>query len=269
MSETSVVRGPIPRPRRHPWEIPMVVLGVLVSVTVMVVVFVLLVSGARVDEELAATVVALPFLIYLVRGRTYATQRVNGVRITPEQFPDAHAIIVDAARAMGLAKVPDAYVVLGNGVINAFASGHGFRRYLAFHSDLFEVGGRLGDPDTFAFIAGHELGHIRAGHVSYWRQVGTALMNTVPAAGATLSRSQEYTADNHGYAVCPQGHRGMTVLAAGKYLYPQVDFDAMADRGATDRGFFVFLVNLLSSHPVNIKRFAALRDRSRPGRMFF
>jgi Zn-dependent protease with chaperone function len=259
----------IPRPHRHPWEIPMVVLGVVVSVVALCLLFLLLVSGVDLDPELAATVFGLPFLIYFVRGRTYAAQRVNGVRITETQFPDAHRILVAAARAMGLAKTPDAYVVLGNGVINAFASGHGFRRYLAFHSDLFEVGGRLGDPDTFAFIAGHELGHVRAGHASYWRQLGTAVLNMVPALGATLSRSQEYTADNHGYAVCPRGHRGMTVLAAGKYLYPQVDFDAMADRARTDRGFFVFVVNLLASHPVNTKRFAALRDRTRSGRMFF
>ena len=35
-----------------------------------------------------------------------------------------------------------ANVVLGNGAINAFASGHGFRRFVVVYSDLFEVGGR-------------------------------------------------------------------------------------------------------------------------------
>jgi Zn-dependent protease with chaperone function len=166
-------------------------------------------------------------------------------------------------------EVPEAYVVLGNGVINAFASGHGFRRYVAVHSDLFEVGGRLKDPETLRFVIGHELGHIAAGHTSYLRTLLGSTANLVPGLGATLSRAQEYTADNFGYAVAPHGSRGMTVLTAGKYLYRDVDFDAVAHRGATVGGFFAFFVNLTANHPVNTMRLAALRDRSRPGRLLF
>jgi alkanesulfonate monooxygenase SsuD/methylene tetrahydromethanopterin reductase-like flavin-dependent oxidoreductase (luciferase family) len=82
-----------------------------------------------------------------------------------------------------------------------------------------------------------------------------------------LGRAQEYTADNHAYKFCPEGAQGLRVLAAGKYLYPIVDFDDIAERAHTDVGFFVLLVNLLSSHPVNTFRFAALADRSTPGRI--
>ncbi|WP_106437601.1 MULTISPECIES: M48 family metallopeptidase [Kitasatospora] len=206
--------------------------------------------------------------VFLSRGMLYAQQRLSGVRITPEQFPEAHAMLVEAAKAYGLRKVPEGFVVLGNGVLNAFASGHGQRRFVVFNSDLFEVGGRLRDPEGFRFVLGHEVGHIAAGHTSYLRMLLSSISSVLPVAGATLSRAQEYTADNHGYSLTPDGSRGTTVLAAGRYLYPRVDFDAMADRGATERGFFAFVANAVSSHPVLVKRFAALRDRSRPGRLF-
>ncbi len=246
----------------------MVVLAVLGTVAILVGLIIALIKGTDVDSDLAWTVLALPLIIFVIRGRTYAMQRVDGVKITETQFPEAHRILVEAAQSFGMKYVPDAYVVLGNGEINAFASGHGARRYVAVHSDLFEVGGRLRDEQTLRFIIGHEIGHIAAGHTSFWRQLGTTMANTVPIIGATLSRSQEYTADNHGYAFCRDGHQGIAVLAAGKYLYPHVDFDAMADRARTERGFFVWLVNAMADHPVNIKRFAALRDRTRPGRLF-
>lgn len=217
------------------------------------------------DPNEPLLLLSIPALVYFVRGQLYARQRVNGVRITEEQFPEAHRMVAEAAEWFGMRQVPDAYVVLGNGVINAFASGHGFRRYVAVNSDLFEVGAR--DPDALRFVIGHEVGHIAAGHTSFWRQFGVSVANVIPGVGSTLGRAQEYTADNHAYEYCPEGVQGLRVLAAGKYLYPDVDFDDIAQRAHTDTGFFVMLVNLLSSHPINTFRFAALADRDRPGRV--
>ncbi|MEY9215406.1 M48 family metallopeptidase [Thermobifida halotolerans] len=213
-------------------------------------------------------VLLVPTLVFFARGQLYARQRVNGVRITERQFPEAYRMVVDAAHAFGLPKTPDAYVVLGNGRVNAFASGHGFRRYVAITSDLFEIGALRGDPDALRFVIGHEVGHIAAGHASFWRQVGVSIANLIPGLGSSLSRAQEYTADNHAHRFCPEGVHALRVLAAGKYLYDRVDFDDIADRAHTDQGFFVMLVNVLATHPVNTWRFAALKDRDRPGRIF-
>ncbi len=44
--------------------------------------------------------------------------------MSPTQFPEGYQMAVDAARRFDLEHVPDAYVVLGNGTINAYASGH-------------------------------------------------------------------------------------------------------------------------------------------------
>jgi hypothetical protein len=61
----------------------------------------------------------------------------------------------------------------------------------------------------------------------------------------------------------------MGTLAAGKYLNSVVGFDEMADRAAQERGFFVWMVNAMSSHPVLTWRMWALRDRSRHGKLFW
>ena len=192
------------------------------------------------------------------------------MRITPTQFPEAYQMLAEAAEAAGLRRVPDAYVILGNGTMNAFAAGHGFRRYICLYSDLFEIGGKSRDPQALRFIIGHEVGHIAAGHVGYFRLIFTTLFNQIPVLSSALSRSQEYTADNFGYRFCPEGAEGaVKVLAAGKYLNKQVNFDELADRAVTDRGLAVWYVNLLASHPILTWRAHALRDRTQPGRLFW
>ena len=183
-------------------------------------------TSASLEDLIFQTVGLLilgPIAVFIVRAIYYAQQRVNGVRITPTQFPEAYQMLAEAAEAAGLRRVPDAYVILGNGTMNAFAAGHGFRRYICLYSDLFEIGGKSRDPQALRFIIGHEVGHIAAGHVGYFRLIFTTLFNQIPVLSSALSRSQEYTADNFGYRFCPEGAEGaVKVLAAGKYLNKQV-----------------------------------------------
>ncbi|UGT69541.1 M48 family metallopeptidase [Nocardia gipuzkoensis] len=259
--------SPFGMPARHSWEIPMLVLVVVLTVFAYLIALLLLATG-NFDQYVLAFAAA-PLLLWFGRGINYASQRVNGVKMSPTQFPEGYRLVAEAAARFGMAKVPDAYVVLGNGQINAFASGHGFRRYVVVYSDLFEIGGAAREPDALAFIIGHEVGHIAAGHTSYWRQLGMFLVPFLPIIGSSLIRAQEYTADNHGFCHRHTGAPGaMGTLAAGKYMNRLVGFDEMADRAPSEKGFFVWMVNALSSHPVLTWRMWALRDRSRHGKLF-
>nr|WP_233608367.1 M48 family metallopeptidase [Nocardia stercoris] len=254
-------------PARHSWEIPMLCVVVAVTVISYLVALLLVLSGGI--NQYALLLLAAPLLLWYGRGLNYALQRVNAVKMSPTQFPEGYRMVQEAAARFGMATVPDAYVTLGNGMINAFASGHGFRRYVVVYSDLFEIGGAARDPEALAFIIGHEVGHIAAGHVSYWRQLGMFLVPFLPILGSSLIRTQEYTADNHGFCNRPQGAPGaMRTLAGGKYLNTLVGFDEMADRASRERGLFVWVANALSSHPVLTWRMWALRDRSRHGKLF-
>ena len=280
--------------RLHPGELPWLVvacvlggIGYLGSVVFVVLLVLDLAGGGngyfgskpgdplyQLVEQVTGYIFVLtvaPLLIYLVRGMTYAQQRVNGVRMSPTQFPEGYRMVVEAAAAAGMRKVPDAYVVSGSGVINAFASGHGWRRFIVVHSDLFEVGGAARDPEALRFVIGHEVGHLGAGHVSYWRLLLTMSIKQIPVLGNFLSRAQEYTADNFGYNYAgPQGAAGaIKVLAGGKYLNANVNFDEFADRAFTEGYLFVWATNLLSTHPVLAWRAQALRDRTLPGRLWW
>jgi Zn-dependent protease with chaperone function len=257
----------VEQPHRHPWEIGLLVLVIASSVVLYLLAFDVVLSGHV--STLWLGILAWPLVVYFGRGLTYGRQRVSGVKMSPTQFPEGYWLVVEAAQRFGLPEVPDAYVVLGNGKINAFASGHGFRRYVVVYSDLFEIGGQARDPEALAFVIGHEVGHVAAGHTSYWRQLSQLAMR-IPLLGQTLSRSMEYTADNYGYAFRPSGAgRTIGVLSAGKYLLRRVDFNSMADRAATETGLFVWLANMLASHPVNTWRAAALRNRAVAGSLFF
>lgn len=260
-------------PARHSWEIPLLVVVVLCTVLAYVValgLFAVAVMQGITPGDYLLLLVFAPVLVWAGRGFNYAAQRVGAVKMSPTQFPEGYRMVAEAAQRFGMREAPDAYVVLGNGQINAFASGHGFRRFVVVYSDLFEVGGQAREPDALAFIIGHEVGHIAAGHVSYWRQLGMFLVPFLPILGSSLSRAQEYTADNYGYCHRANGAAAaMGTLAAGKYLNTMVGFDEMADRAATEQGGFVWLVNAMSSHPVLTWRMSALRDRSRHGKLFW
>ncbi|WP_084478937.1 M48 family metallopeptidase [Nocardia jejuensis] len=259
--------SPYGLPARHSWEIPLLVIVIVCTVLVYPYAVFELVRGT--DNVYLSVLALAPVLVWFFRGSTLASARVYGVKMSPTQFPEGHRMVQEAAARFGMKKAPDAYVQLGNGQINAFAAGHGFRRFVVVYSDLFEIGGAARDPEALAFILGHEVGHIAAGHASYWRQFGSILMNYIPILGPGLSRAQEYTADNHGYAYSHTGTAGaMSTLAAGKYLNALVGYDEMADRAATETGFFVWLTNAQASHPVQTWRMWALRDRSRHGKLF-
>ena len=210
---------------RHPLEnlcLVVVILGSFLVWTISTYEVVSAIIDRRQPDPYAVFFLAAPLLIYFLRGQLYAGLRLSGVKISPTQYPEAHQMLLDACAHYGLPKVPDAYVVLGNGMINAAASGHGFRRFIFVYSDLFEIGGQARNPDALRFILGHEVGHIAAGHTSYWRVLAISGAQWIPFVGSTLSRSQEYTADNFGYSLVPHGSAG-AMSTARRGQVPQPD----------------------------------------------
>lgn len=270
------LRGALRHPGELPWLIVAALMGLIFYVTAALYALDGLFSWGWFDDfrdsssaQLMLLVGVTPVMLFFARGMLYAQLRSSGVRMTPTQFPEGYRMVVVAARAAGLPKVPDAYVLSGSGVLNAFASGHGFRRFVTVHSDLFEIGGAARDPQALRFIVSHEVGHLAAGHTSYWRLVAINLFSSIPLLGQFLSRAQEYTADNYGYRICPEGSAGaIKALSGGKYLNSNVNFDEFADRSTHEKGFFVWAANLNSTHPILTWRGQALRDRSKAGSLF-
>ena len=261
----------VPRPRRHPGEMRFGILGAVLALTVLPVVAVYIFD--YVGITLVTAIVVIFGGVYVARGLINAKERVTSIEITADQFPDVFRRIEHYASVFGLDETPRAYVAQEGGLLNAFASKHNRTNFVRINADIFEVGTfhlgpRPKDPAALDFVIAHEVGHIAARHTTYWYTWVTSFINFVPFVGAALSRAKEYTADNYAYTVVPGGVNGIVLLSGGKYLYPLVDGERIAERATSDHGLFVWFANALATHPVQTKRLAALYDRSRPGRLF-
>ena len=223
-----------------------------------------------------AVLAPLGLFIWVVfsTGKLYGAQRAGAVRITGEQFPEVYEMWESMALAQGLKKVPELYTINGNGDLNAFASCvPGFRYFSSIYSDILETCLRNEDWDSLKFILGHELGHMRLGHVTWWY-----LLLTFPAnlpfvnyvLGLPLSRSKEYSCDKIGHAIAQDdAYKGLLMLTAGKHLYDQLDTQAHIEESTEERGFWMAIANLFSSHPIVAWRINAVRKNHNGGIFFY
>lgn len=251
---------------RHPWERPLFALCAVVSAVLLGALFHLVWSVGSFLWALAA-LGAVPLVCWWVRGLRYARERAESVRISPTQFPEVYRMVMSLSAEMGSSKAPEAYVRPGDPSPRTDASGHGLRRYLVLPGSLLDGAGRPRDPDAMAFLVAHQIGHITSGHTGYWQRLVILGAELVPGLGASLARTREYTADDHGLAHVPEGAQAVRLFAGGSDLYTRVNLGEMAARASVDRDPSLFVYHLLSRRPGNVRRMAALRDRSRRGRV--
>lgn len=183
--------------------------------------------------------------------------RGSGVRLGPDQFPELYARVRELAARLGMKDVPEAYLVQAGGVLNAFATKFLRSRFIVLYSDLVDACGA--NTKARDMVIGHELGHLKAGHLDWAWFLLPGFM--VPFLGAAYSRAREYTCDRYGVALCGDRQAaltGLAILAAGGSHGPKVNLGAMArQRDALNTGFMT-LGTWLASHPPLCDRIAAL-----------
>ena len=81
-------------------------LVILIGLTIIGNLMVILVVARGLLSAEFLSILALPLFLVLGRGITYASPRVNGVQLTPTQFPEAYGMVVDAAARFGLERGP-------------------------------------------------------------------------------------------------------------------------------------------------------------------
>ena len=259
---------------RNPYEIPLYVLSVLDNLLIIALILVgaLLLgylnalageplSGPVVDVIRAAFVALLILVpgLVLYRQLTRAGTRGSAVRLSPRQFSDIYAVKDDFARRLNLRRDPEIYLMSGNGTLNAFAASTFGYDFVVIHSELFSNTYEK-NKDALAFIIGHELGHLRLGHTRLWYQLSTAYVDRVPLLGKFLSRAREFSCDRHGAYLAPRGEVGLVLLAAGRYVYKEVDVGDFLEQARQFRGFWPVVAQLPQSHPFTVRRLKALYD---------
>ncbi|MCA9510078.1 MAG: M48 family metallopeptidase [Myxococcota bacterium] len=220
-----------------------------------------LVWTALVVGTLGIALVYAPFVLvgYLFAQSGFISYvRGTGVEVSPAQLPDLHDRLERCCAELGMERVPVAYVLNAHGLLNALATRFLRRHYVVLFSDVLEA---LTDrPDALDFYIGHELGHIRRGHLAWaWFLAPGRIL---PLIGTAYSRAREYTCDLHGLACCADPEDaayGLAVLAAGRHGSNALDLDAFADQSDATGGFWMSFHELTGDYPWLTKRMRHLR----------
>lgn len=208
----------------------------------------------------ALIALAVGYVLYLFAQSTLITHlRGNGVELSEAQFPDLHAQFIDCCDRLQIKKRPQAFVLNGNGGLNAFATAFLGTQYVVLYSDVVDAMDK--HTDGVRFYIGHELGHLRmkhlSGHLLRWPVLW------LPLIGAAYSRARESTCDRHGLACSgsPEGAaQSLAALSAGVERWKQIDIKSYLDQNRYTSGFWMSFHELIAGYPWLTKRAARVMD---------
>ncbi|WP_226658658.1 M48 family metallopeptidase [Pseudalkalibacillus hwajinpoensis] len=203
-------------------------------------------------------ILVLWFISFMSNGLFLGQIRSNGVKISDSQYPFIHQTVQELCREMDILKAPNVYVIESAGILNAFATRLLGRNFVVLYSDIFELIEEEAEEEV-TFILAHELAHIKRNHIM--KQLLLLPGNLVPFLGSAYSRACEFTCDRMGAHYIKSGERAgnaLMILAVGKRLYQSVNKDVYIEQLQTEKSFFVWLSELLSTHPPLPKRIAAV-----------
>ncbi len=197
---------------------------------------------------------------------------------THQSMPEIYAVLVEACEILGVSPIPPLYLKFGS--LESYTLGGNVP-----HIVLGSIAISLFSREELLFLLGHELGHIKAGHVIYLTLAKSvkdsaklaspftlglaevAVDMTISPALAIWSRRSEFTADRAGFLVCQDKEIALQALMKlsgyPPQLYSQMHIRSIVAQGhrfrarladnTTDR--FFNISNLWdSSHPNTVER---------------
>ncbi|MGH8496227.1 MAG: M48 family metalloprotease [Gammaproteobacteria bacterium] len=199
---------------------------------------------------------AMFFIIYLFAQSGFiAYLRGNTVELSERQFPELHMQYREACERLGINDPPTAYLMMSDGILNALATRFLRRHYVVLYSSIVEA--LRSRPDALRFYFGHELGHIKRGHLNLqWLKLPASIL---PLLGAAYRRAQEYTCDLHGLAASKSRDdalAALAVLGTGGEKLSQVNVQHFIDQQRYTSGFWMSYHEFTSDYPWLCKRLA-------------
>jgi Zn-dependent protease with chaperone function len=180
--------------------------------------------------------------------------RLNAVKIGTNQFPLIHSTVEDLCIKMGIKRTPDIYVLQSGGVMNAFATRFFGRNMVVVYSEIFDLIEQNAEEEL-QFVLAHELAHIKRNHLGKMMFILPSMW--IPGIAEMYLRACEYTCDRYAafYTGNPAAAKnGITMLAIGKVLFRNVNKTEYLDQINKEKGFVVWLAEILSTHPPLPKR---------------
>ncbi|WP_345891124.1 M48 family metallopeptidase [Burkholderia sp. Ax-1719] len=198
-------------------------------------------------------------IFYVIAAAFYrASAFGNMVLLSNEQFPEFHAMVVQASQEVGLSEPPKTFIYNSNGIFNAYARRIFGGRYVFLTGALVEAN----NDAQVRFVIGHELGHHAAGHLNPWINTLKLPAYLVPFLGKAYSRSREYTCDSIGAYLSKDLHasRGaLQMLGCGcRRLNASMNANAFMAQEKMVPPIFGFFTEILRTHPRLTRRIAAI-----------
>jgi Zn-dependent protease with chaperone function/type II secretory pathway pseudopilin PulG len=208
----------------------------------------------------ALIVLAVGFIVYLfAQSALIAHIKGDGVELTEAQFPDLHAHFTACCDRLQMPARPKAYIINGNGGLNAFATRFLRTQFVVLMSDVVDA--MALHADGVRFYIGHELGHLRMKHLTGHLFRFPVLW--LPLLGAAYSRACESTCDRHGRACSASSEgaaRALAALSAGAERWKQLDVGAYLRQLQHSSGFWMSFHELTHGYPWLTKRVARVMD---------
>jgi Zn-dependent protease with chaperone function len=217
--------------------------------------------GLAIGGLLLATIASFGVLLLLLpigllvdffnRRRVEAAMHGSSLRVGPDQLPELYQCAEVLAGRMGLAQVPDIYIVESN-VINAAAMRIGSRKVVVLVDDVVDACLRTGNHDALAFLMAHELAHHAHGHTS---MLGT----WCAAAYKKLSRLNEFTCDTTAAAAVGKdaGFAALAVLLTGPQLLPLINREGVVRQAMeVEQNKHSMKAERAMTHPLLLRRIA-------------
>lgn len=143
----------------------------------------------------------------------------SNFQITRESCPDLYEITRNVATTLSVDDFPDIYSQWGY-YINGFTTGYKERTIMVLNSGAID----LLPQKQLCFIIGHEMGHIKSGHVIYHQMASlfSDLVKIVPLGESLLGpikywllywdRMSEFTADRAGLLACQDKEEALKTI---------------------------------------------------------
>ena len=224
-----------------------------ISMAIGAIVWIALIVGTL---GIALIYVLLFLIIYLFAQSGFiAYLRGNAVELSAKQFPDLYKQYLEACERLEIEEIPTAYLMMSDGILNALATRFLRRHYVVLYSSVVEA--LRSRPEALRFYFGHELAHIKRGHLNLqWLKMPASLL---PLLGAAYRRAQEYTCDLHGLAASNSREDALSALAVlgtGGEKLSEVNVDSFIGQQRHTSGFWMSFHELTNDYPWLCKRLA-------------
>lgn len=214
---------------------------------------------------LALVWLAFGFVVYLFAQSTLIAHiKGNGVELSQAQFPDLYAQFAACCDRLEMKTRPQAYILNGNGGLNAFATRFLGTQFVVLMSDVVDAMDQ--HADGVRFYIGHELGHLRMNHLGFLHLLRWPAL-WLPLLGAAYSRARESTCDRHGLACSgsPEGAaRALAALSAGAKRWEHLNIADYLRQANHSSGFWMSFHELTAAYPWLTKRAARVMDTQAP-----